>query len=84
MRVNYLSQCGRLRIGLVHENAGTASALLGLLQLGIGALISGTIGLFDIKDTFPTVTAIFLSATIRLSILKSSSIVPKLSSKRPS
>ncbi len=51
------------------KNAGTASATLGFLQLGIGSAISGTIGLFDIKGTLPTALVIFFSAIISLSIL---------------
>lgn len=53
------------------KNAGTASALLGFLQLGIGAIISGSIGLFDIKGTLPTAAVIFFSSAVGLTILKS-------------
>ena len=52
------------------KNAGSASALLGFLQLGIGALISASIGLFDMKGTLPTALVIFGSSSIGLLILR--------------
>ncbi len=51
------------------KNAGTASALLGFIQLGIGAVISGLIGVFDIKGTLPTALVIFFSSSVALLIL---------------
>ncbi len=56
------------------KNAGSASALLGFLQLGIGAVISGSIGLFDIKGTLPTAAVIFFSSAVGLIILKTKKI----------
>ncbi len=52
------------------QNAGSASALLGFFQLGIGAVISGCIGLFDIKGALPTAAVIFFSSSAALLILK--------------
>ncbi|MDB5038030.1 MAG: Bcr/CflA family drug resistance efflux transporter, partial [Bacteriovoracaceae bacterium] len=43
------------------KNAGRASALLGLLQMGIGALMSAGVGVFAFSGILPTV--IILSAT---------------------
>jgi len=37
------------------KNAGRASAMLGFLQMGLGALISSSVGVFDISSTLPVV-----------------------------
>ena len=37
------------------KNAGSASALMGALQMGIGASISALVGLFDVKSAVPMV-----------------------------
>jgi DHA1 family bicyclomycin/chloramphenicol resistance-like MFS transporter len=36
------------------RNAGSASALLGFIQLGVGGLISSGVGVFHAKGSFPT------------------------------
>lgn len=59
------------------KNAGTASALLGFLQLGIGALISGCIGFLEMKGTLPTALVIFFSSAIGLLILHSGQMKSK-------
>jgi len=39
------------------KNAGSASALMGAIQMGMGALISVVISLFEVPSTLPMVTA---------------------------
>lgn len=51
------------------KNIGSASAMLGCLQLGIGALTSAGVGLLEIKGSLPTAAVICISAVIALSIL---------------
>jgi len=51
------------------KNAGTASALLGFLQLGIGAVISACVGLLEVKGALPTASVMFFSASVGLAIL---------------
>jgi len=52
------------------KNAGSASALLGFLQLGLGSVVSSSIGLFNRTGTLPTSTVIFGSSAIGLLTLK--------------
>jgi len=43
------------------KNAGSASALLGFLQIGLGALASAIIGMFKVESSLPT-AAIFIGS----------------------
>jgi DHA1 family bicyclomycin/chloramphenicol resistance-like MFS transporter len=45
------------------RNAGSASALLGFLQLSIGAVVSAGVGLLNAKDSAPIV-ALMTSTTL--------------------
>ncbi len=51
------------------KNAGSASALLGFLQLGIGALISTFISLATPKDSFPIIALLAITSSLGLAIL---------------
>jgi DHA1 family bicyclomycin/chloramphenicol resistance-like MFS transporter len=51
------------------RNAGTASALLGFIQLGIGGIISAGVGLFEQKGSFPTSLTMLGSSLISLLVL---------------
>ena len=51
------------------KNAGTASALLGFIQIGIGALISAGAGLLIFKGAVPTAICIAFASTVALAIL---------------
>lgn len=51
------------------RNAGSASALLGFLQLGVGAFISTGIGFFTTKDSFPIIAILAATSLIALAVL---------------
>jgi DHA1 family bicyclomycin/chloramphenicol resistance-like MFS transporter len=51
------------------KNAGTASALMGAIQMGLGALISVFISLFEKPSTIPLAIAMAGSAILALSVL---------------
>jgi DHA1 family bicyclomycin/chloramphenicol resistance-like MFS transporter len=51
------------------KNAGTASALMGAVQMGIGALASVGVSLFNLKSVVPTVSIMALTSIIALIIL---------------
>lgn len=51
------------------RNVGSASALLGFLQLGIGALVSAGVGFLDVRGSLPTALAIAISSTLGLLIV---------------
>lgn len=51
------------------KNVGSASALLGFLQLGIGAITSAGVGLLEVKGSLPTATVICLASLLGLVIL---------------
>jgi DHA1 family bicyclomycin/chloramphenicol resistance-like MFS transporter len=51
------------------KNAGTASALLGFIQIGTGALISAGAGLLLLPGALPTAICIAFSSTTALAIL---------------
>jgi len=51
------------------KNVGSASSLLGFLQLGIGALTSAGVGLLEARGSFPTALVICVSSIIALLIL---------------
>jgi DHA1 family bicyclomycin/chloramphenicol resistance-like MFS transporter len=50
-------------------NAGSASALIGFLQMGIGALASMLIGLFNIKTMSPIISIMLTTSMLALTIL---------------
>ncbi|MDP4211364.1 MAG: multidrug effflux MFS transporter [Bacteroidota bacterium] len=52
------------------RNAGTASALMGAIQMGMGALISVFISLFEKPSTTPLATAMTASAILSLTVLR--------------
>jgi MFS transporter, DHA1 family, multidrug resistance protein len=51
------------------KNAGSASALLGFIQIGIGGIISSGAGLLHYKGSLSTAITMTISATIGLAIL---------------
>ncbi len=51
------------------KNAGTASALLGFLQLGIGGLISSGAGILHLKGSLATSITMMVSTILALTIL---------------
>lgn len=51
------------------DNIGSASALMGCLQIAIGGLVSGSIGLFNANDSFPVALMIFLSGFVAWIVL---------------
>ncbi|MEQ7801778.1 Bcr/CflA family multidrug efflux MFS transporter [Pedobacter sp. ASV1-7] len=51
------------------KNAGTASALMGAIQMGIGALASVGVSLFNVKSAVPTVSIMALSSILAIAIL---------------
>ena len=55
------------------KNAGSASALMGAIQMGAGALISIIISFFDKPSTLPMSTAMASSALLAFFILKAGS-----------
>jgi DHA1 family bicyclomycin/chloramphenicol resistance-like MFS transporter len=58
-----------LAIGPFSKNAGSASALLGFFQLGVGAVISTGISAATPKDTLPIIAIFAVTAAIGLAIL---------------
>lgn len=51
------------------KNAGSAAALLGFLQLGIGAVISTAIGLLETRDSLPVIAILAATAFCGLCVL---------------
>ena len=51
------------------KNAGSASALMGALQMGIGASISALVGLFDVKSAVPMVAIMAGTSLVAFLIL---------------
>lgn len=51
------------------KNAGSASALLGFIQIGIGGLISSGIGLLHTKGSFSTALIMAITSSVALIIL---------------
>lgn len=51
------------------KNAGSASALMGAIQMGIGALASVGVSLFDIKSAVPTVSIMTISSILAFMVL---------------
>jgi DHA1 family bicyclomycin/chloramphenicol resistance-like MFS transporter len=60
---------GALALEPFSKNAGRASALLGFMQMSIGALASSLIGVFQVKETLPVVALIAVNSFIALLIL---------------
>jgi DHA1 family bicyclomycin/chloramphenicol resistance-like MFS transporter len=53
------------------KNAGSASALLGFIQIGVGGIISSGVGMMSIKGSLPTALIMFTSSLLALIILLS-------------
>ena len=51
------------------QNAGTASALLGFIQLGIGGLISSGVGMLHLKGSLSTAVCMAISSAMGLGVL---------------
>ncbi len=51
------------------NNAGSASALLGFIQIGIGGIISSAIGFLPMKGSYPTSLIMAITSSIALVIL---------------
>jgi len=51
------------------KNAGTASSLMGTMQLGVGALSSFSVSLFKVTSTLPLAGIIMASSVIALVVL---------------
>lgn len=51
-----------LALAAFDKNAGSASAMLGAVQLGIGAVVSTMIGIFKAGSSLPVVAVLFASA----------------------
>ncbi|SFQ07743.1 multidrug effflux MFS transporter [Parafilimonas terrae] len=51
------------------RNAGSASALLGFIQMGIGGLLSSAVGFIKIKGSFPASLLILITSVIAAVIL---------------
>jgi DHA1 family bicyclomycin/chloramphenicol resistance-like MFS transporter len=58
-----------LSLAPFEKNAGTASALLGALQLGLGALATMGVGIFDSRSSVPMASIMGSTAVIGLLIL---------------
>ncbi|MES2526491.1 MAG: multidrug effflux MFS transporter [Bdellovibrionota bacterium] len=46
------------------NNAGRASALLGFIQMGVGAVLASMVGMMDVSGTFPTALVMGISAIL--------------------
>jgi DHA1 family bicyclomycin/chloramphenicol resistance-like MFS transporter len=51
------------------KNLGSASALMGFLQIGIGGLASAVVGISNVKGSLPIAGLLFLTSTIAFIIL---------------
>ncbi|SMD00597.1 MFS transporter [Pedobacter nyackensis] len=51
------------------KNAGSASALMGAIQMGVGALASVGVSLFSVKSAVPTVSVMAVTSILALTIL---------------
>jgi MFS transporter, DHA1 family, multidrug resistance protein len=60
---------GALALAPFSRNAGRAAALMGFLQMGLGALISSMVGVFGISEMLPIVIIIAISPTLAMMIL---------------
>jgi DHA1 family bicyclomycin/chloramphenicol resistance-like MFS transporter len=50
------------------QNAGSASALLGFIQMGLGSLATVFVGVLNIKTVFPLAAAIMISSMLGLTL----------------
>lgn len=48
----------------VTKNVGSASSLMGFLQMGLGAALASLVGVMDVKGTLPTVVVLALSSVL--------------------
>lgn len=60
---------GALALAPFSKNTGSAAAMLGFLQMGVGALASAMIGIFDIESLLPIVAIMAGSSSAALVIL---------------
>lgn len=58
-----------LALAPFESNAGRASALLGFLQIGLGALASAAVGLFEARDSVPAFGVLATTSFIGLGVL---------------
>ncbi|MEN9571448.1 MAG: hypothetical protein RL172_2679 [Bacteroidota bacterium] len=58
------------------KNAGTASALLGFIQIGVGGLISGSVGVLPFKPVLTMSVVMLVTAFIALLILLAAKKLP--------
>lgn len=65
---------GALALRPFGRHAGSASALLGFIQISFGSLTSGAVGFFNFKSALPTITLLALTA---LAGLLASALVKK-------
>jgi DHA1 family bicyclomycin/chloramphenicol resistance-like MFS transporter len=59
-----------LAMGSFKNNAGRASALLGFIQMGAGAVLASLVGLMDVSGTLPTAMVMCFSAILAWIVLK--------------
>jgi DHA1 family bicyclomycin/chloramphenicol resistance-like MFS transporter len=52
------------------HNAGRASALLGFIQMGAGAILASLVGMMDVSGTFPTAMVMGISGILSWCVLK--------------
>lgn len=69
-----------LALAPFNTNVGTASAMLGFMQLGVGSVVSAGVGLLEMKGSLPTALAISCSSALGLAILLAREYVPPKSS----
>ncbi len=60
---------GALALAPFSKNAGRASALMGFLQMGTGAVASSAVGILGIKEMFPVVAIITTTSSLALGVL---------------
>jgi MFS transporter, DHA1 family, multidrug resistance protein len=53
----------------ITKNVGSASALMGFLQMSLGAALAAIVGIMEIKGMLPTVLVLCLSAVLGASVL---------------
>ena len=53
----------------ITKNVGSASALMGFLQMSLGAALAAIVGVMEIKGMLPTVLVLFVSATLGAAVL---------------
>jgi DHA1 family bicyclomycin/chloramphenicol resistance-like MFS transporter len=63
------SNANALALAPFTQNAGSASAVMGALQLGLGALTSGIIGIFKTTDAIPLASIMAVSSILAALVL---------------